>query len=249
MFKSFTLCWFLLLSLTAVAAPVTIYLRPDNTVTLRGPIDGQSSMDAVLKVFELSAARTDVRAPIYLVLDTPGGSIDAGNALIEALQVVPNLHTVSIFAASMGSAIVEALPGKRYALSSATLMFHRAAGQFRGYFEIGEVESELAAAKEIVLHMEQRNSKRIGISIKDYKDKVRSEWWLDGQSAVKANVVDSIVLLSCSAALLSQRDVVIADSFMGSFKLLYSGCPLIRIPVNIAAAKAAKVTVPSNMKE
>ena len=72
--------------------------------------------------------------PIYLFLNTPGGSIQAGLELIEGLNGINRpIHTVTLFAASMGWQLVQHL-GTRYVLKYGVLMSHKARGQFSGEF-------------------------------------------------------------------------------------------------------------------
>ena len=65
---------------------------------------------------------------IYIVVNSPGGSVTAGMKFITFANGIDNVKTITITAISMGSAIVEALPGERLIVPNATFMFHRAAG-------------------------------------------------------------------------------------------------------------------------
>lgn len=229
--KKVLLASLLAFNLSSVVKAESLQLTTGNTVVFRGVVDGGSITDAMLKLSELSRTRGKASYPIYLVLDSPGGSIDAGLSFIEYAKTLPNVQTVSIFAASMASGIVEALPGKRYVTNQGVLMFHRARGSLQGQFEEGELESELAFFKSIVLGMEKTNAARIGISIQDYKSKVMNEWWLCGQQAIGANAADAVVDLQCSQELVDSRTTLSAETIFGSYKLVFSGCPLFRAPL------------------
>lgn len=208
-----------------------LQLTTGNTVTIRGTIDFESITDAQLKLAELVAVRGKKQYTIYVVLDSPGGIIDAGEDFIQFAKRIPNVDTISIFAASMAAAITEAMPGKRYALDSSILMFHRAKGGFKGQFETGEVEAELALSKAIVLRMETRNAKRLGISLEDYKAKVVNEYWVYSEAAIKDKVVDEIVDIECSQQLIDSRELVIQETMFGVSEFQFSGCPLFRNPL------------------
>lgn len=217
----------LLLAFLTSTAYGQVLLTSKNAVTLRGEINYKSMDDAVKEVLKLDSERKS-NTPIYLVVESPGGSISAGEAGIEALKTVQNLHTITIFAASMASAIVEALPGKRLILESGTLMFHRAAGSFEGQFETGEVESRLAAAKDVVLRLESRNANRLGMKLSDYKAAVKDELWVSGDKTL-GKYADKIVSIKCSKDLIeavSVREI----SIMGLFTLRIetSKCPLLK---------------------
>lgn len=222
-----------LLSLGAQAE--TIQLTTQNTAIFRGEVNGASITAAQLKLAELVNARGAKTYPIYLVMDSPGGSIIAGDAFIQFAKMVPNLHTVSIFSASMAAGIVEALPGRRLITQNGVLMFHRAKGGFQGQFEEGEVESELAFWKTIVRAMETTNASRMGMTLEAYKAAVLNELWFYGPQAIEAKAADAVVDIKCTRELIATRQIVIAEGLFGNFKLAYSGCPLFRVPVQVEA--------------
>ncbi len=208
----------------------TVKLGTANTVTLRGEITEQSAQTAALELIALDAARLGHRYPIYLVLDTPGGSIDAGENLIEVVKSIPDVRTITLFAASMGSSIVEALPGDRLITESGQLMFHRAKGQVGGQFETGELESRLDFYKKYVRRMEQRSADRMGLSLKTYKRKVKDELWLTAEDSLKSNAADRIVAVTCTRDLINRNQHLTAEVFIFKVNLDYSGCPILRTP-------------------
>ena len=163
---------------------------------------------------------------LYLVINSPGGSVYAGMRFIEFAKTINNLETVTIQAASMGSAIVQALPGKRHVTENGIMMFHRAYGRFEGQFEDGELESRLRLWKKIVNKMETVNAKRIGISLEDYKKNRKDEWWLYGDENVTSNTADFVSVVKCSPALLKRRKKEIVKTLFGDFEITTSACPL-----------------------
>lgn len=208
-----------------------IKLTTHNTVNFRGPVTFKSVTKAKLELYEQLKKRGSKKYPIYIAIDSPGGMIAAGESFIEFAKVYRNIHTISLFAASMASAIVEALPGKRYVTSSGVLMFHRARGQFKGQFEDGEVEESLRFIKKYVRNMENRSAKRMKMSLADYKARVVNEWWEFGQSAVDANMVDEVVTLHCTRELIDKKEVSARSGFFVSYNAVFSGCPLFQNPL------------------
>lgn len=210
-----------------------INLSTHNTVVIRGPINNKSITKAKMELNRLKVIRAFKKHPIYLVLDSPGGSIRAGLSFIDYVKHIPNLHTVSIMSASMAASIVEMLPGKRYVTDNGLIMFHRAAGAFRGQLEVGELETQLALWKQIVRKMEQKISDRIRIPLRDYKQKRMNEWWLTAEDAVKHNVADKIVDITCSQKLIDKRHTINMRSFFLNREIAFSGCPLFRFPLPV----------------
>lgn len=206
----------------------TILLTSKNTVNFRGEVAEGSVVAAQMKLAELAARRGSQNYDIYLVLDTPGGSISAGEDFIQFAKTIPRLKTISLFAASMGSAIVEALPGERLVTENGVLMFHRAAGGLEGQFENGEMEVRLDFYKRLVRSMELRSAKRIGISLVDYKAKVKDEFWSLGAESVANKTADRVVDVSCTPELIRETVDTEMSFFIFTITMRYSSCPLLR---------------------
>ncbi|MEZ0208575.1 MAG: ATP-dependent Clp protease proteolytic subunit, partial [Candidatus Paceibacterota bacterium] len=144
-----------------------------------------------------------------------------------------------LFAASMGSAVVEALPGERLILDSGILMFHRAKGQVGGQFETGELESRLAFYKSYVRRMERRNADRMYMTLKEYKKKIKDELWLSSTEAVESKAADRVVSLQCSEALIEKTEHSSVVVFIFKVELTFSACPLLRTP-SVADGQSAE---------
>jgi ATP-dependent protease ClpP protease subunit len=215
---------------SATAQAGTITLTPDNTVTIRGPIDETSVNRAQHRLYELAKKRGTANYPLYLVLDTPGGSVTDGEDFIQYAKMIRNLHTVTIFAASMGSAIVQGLPGYRLMPEHGVQMFHRATVGLQGQIEDGELESRLQFYKSMVRKMEKRNADRMSMPLAQYKAKVKDELWMDSAQSREQKAADAIVDLQCSNELVEQNEVLTIQVFLFSIKLQFSACPLFRVP-------------------
>jgi ATP-dependent protease ClpP protease subunit len=191
--------------LPAKADMKKIVLNESNFCMLNEDVNVDSMRQLKICLVSQQLFRNSVKDPIYLIINSPGGSIYAGLDFIRFAKDIPNLHTVSIFAASMASAIVEALPGKRYAVEGSIMMFHRAKGAFSGQFADGEVEQRLKLWRQIVESMEITNATRIGISLKEYKDRVKDEYWVYGSDNVKLNIIDQEVKIVCDLKMNGER--------------------------------------------
>lgn len=210
-----------------------LLLTPENTVVFRGEVEAELVQTTQLKLVDLAIKRAGQDYPLYLVMDSPGGGIYIGEQFIQFAKTIPNLKTVTIFAASMASAIVEGLPGERLITENGVLMFHRAKGSFEGQFEEGEVESELALWKTIVRSMEQRNADRMQICLKDYKDQVKDELWIYGKENVEKHAADMLVDVVCSNELIKLEETQSVETMFANLDVVYSGCPLLRAPIAV----------------
>ena len=218
------------------AAPAqerSIQLTPANTVVFRDEVTASSVSQVQQELAKLDKLRGNKNYPIYLVLDCPGGSIFAGQAFIEYAKTIKNLKTVTIFAASMCSGIVQQLQGERLAADNAVMMFHRAHAGVEGYLNDGELEEMVRFIKNVVLDMEIKNANRMGIDYQTYKNRIATEWWMYGSEVVTNKAADRSVALSCSSELIETKQVIEVETLFGSISVEFSGCPLFRSPISI----------------
>lgn len=210
-----------------VANAKDVVFNTRNVCSIEGPVTGASMRKAKFCLVDKVSQRRGRDYPIYLYLHSPGGSIYQGLRFIEFAKTIKNLHTVTSYAASMGAAIVQHLPGKRYVTENGIFMFHRAYGRFEGQFEDGELERRIKFWKKIVRKQEQTQADRIGITLKDYKKRVKDEWWLYGNESVTKNVADAVVSAKCTPKLAKQKKTVKMRSLFGTIEKTVSGCPLL----------------------
>src|ERR1700676_2211529 len=90
----------------------TISLTSTNTLVLNTEVNGESASKIISLARELDAKAGffGKKKPLYLFLNTPGGSIQSGLEIIEALKGLGRkVNTISLFAASMGFQLVQNL--------------------------------------------------------------------------------------------------------------------------------------------
>jgi ATP-dependent protease ClpP protease subunit len=213
---------------TAIIPKYSINLNADNNVVFRGEVNQASVSKAEAEITALVVKRGSKNYPIYLTIDSPGGEIETGLDFIRYVKQYKNIDTITIFAASMASAIVEALPGRRYVVEDGVLMFHRARGGFQGQFEDGEVESRLNLAKSMVRGMEKVNASRMGISLTEYKFLVKDELWIHDAKNVEMNAADAMVEVKCSPELVDSKETLEVQFMIFTIQLEFSKCPLLR---------------------
>lgn len=200
-------------------------ITKDNHCYLDGQVNNQSMSDLKDCLVTQVVKRGKKSYTIYLVLDSPGGSIYEGLRFIEFAEGFRGVETVTIFAASMAAEIAQALPGKRHVTRNGIMMFHRASGVFRGTFGDGEVEQQLKLWKYIVAKMEKKAAKRIGITHKAYQAKVKDEWWLYGKENATSNTADSVTSFNCSVDLMTSKLKRSVNTIFGKIEYSISACP------------------------
>lgn len=206
-----------------------IVLSEKNTVSLNTPIMPDTARTAQEDLLAASD-KLSKNDPIYLVLNTPGGSIEAGNEIIATAKGLPQkVHTITMFSASMGFQIVQNLD-TRYMLPSATMMSHRAAvGGVQGNIP-GSAFTRLYYFLEMVTNLDAIAAKRAGMDFEQYQAAVAEELWLGSENAVAMNFADKIVNVQCDKTLRGPGKEQTISVFIFTVKVRYNKCPLITSP-------------------
>jgi len=182
-------CALSLLTVLLLAGPARGLELTNRSVDLIGKVDTKEVRDAVKQILELDDISHD---PIFLRLDSFGGSVEAGFVLVDAIQAVesPVYAVIESKAYSM-AAIIAIFCDRRYMLPHATMMFHEAS-----YGTLGEdpsIRSKVEFNIRYLDRMHREIAKRIGMELDDYRQKIRDGWWLMADEALKAGVIDEVV--------------------------------------------------------
>lgn len=212
-----------------------IVLTEDNTLVLNQAFTGKSVSGLIGKAKKMDS-NLDSGYPIYLFLNTPGGSVQAGLELIEYLEGLNRpVHTVTLFAASMGWQLLQHL-GDRYVLRYGVLMSHKASGGFMG--EFGGTSSQLDSRYSLWLRrlniMDRQTVKRTEgkKTLQQYQSEYDNELWLNGAEAVKNGYADEVVSVKCDKGLSGVETTVI--KFMGlNVELDFDKCPIRTHPESV----------------
>ena len=111
-------------------------LLKERIVFLGSQINDQVANLVVAQLLYLNSE--DSKRPINMYINSPGGSVYAGLAIYDTMQMItaPVSTTAVGVTASMGTAIlVSGATGKRYSLPHATIHMHPTGGGSQGYTE------------------------------------------------------------------------------------------------------------------
>jgi len=158
------------------------------------PVDGQSAKEAIRKLWFLEL--TDPGKPILFVINSPGGSVDAGFAIWDQVKMISSPVTTLItgLAASMGSVLsLCAAPGKRFATPHSRIMIHQPSihGVIKGQATDLEIQ-----AKEILKTRHALISLYVEATGKDFKTiekAIDRDTWMSPEEALEFGLLDKIV--------------------------------------------------------
>jgi ATP-dependent Clp protease protease subunit len=233
----------LLLAALAFAANIgfsqelrTIILTDKNTVSFNDEFNDMTVAKKQTELFQLAASSPE--KDLYLVMNSPGGSVFAGSLFIDTVKALnKNVHTITIFSASMAYHTVQGL-GKRLILPSGMLMSHRAyVGGLKGQFP-GELNTRIKMLMDSTEELDKIAASRVGMSLEDYKKSIHDELWLTGPESVKQNHADEVVRAVCDKSL-SGSSVETFMTFFGKINVEFSKCPLITGPLSIEGSNEA----------
>ena len=136
----------------------------------------------------------DPEADIYLYINSPGGSVTAGMAIYDTMQLIPNdVVTVATgLAASMGQFLLSSgTPGKRYALPHARIMMHQPSAGIGGTASDITIQAEQFAQtkKEMARLIAEHTGQPLERIVED-SDRDR---WFTAAEALEYGFVDHVV--------------------------------------------------------
>lgn len=167
-------------------------LLRERIIFLGGPIDDTVANLVIAQLLFLQSE--DPKKDISMYINSPGGSITAGLAIVDTMNhIKPDVSTVSVgLAASMGAVILSAgTKGKRFALPNAEIMIHQPHGGAEGQATDIEI-----AAKRILKSREMTNkilSDNTGQPLSRIEADVERDFFLGAQDAKKYGIIDKIL--------------------------------------------------------
>lgn len=166
-------------------------LLKNRTVLLTGEIDTKLSTQIVGQLLYLEA---ESREPIKVMIDSPGGDVNAGFAIFDTLRFVqPTIYTVGIgLVASAGAIILLAAKREnRFGLANSHYMIHQPMSGMSGVASDIEIH-----AREIERIHHQINSiiaKECKKTVAQVEKDTDRDFWLNAKEAVVYGLIDSVI--------------------------------------------------------
>lgn len=166
-------------------------LLRERIIFLAGPIDDNVANIVIAQLLFLESE--DPKKDISLYVNSPGGVITAGLAIVDTMNhIKPSVSTVCVgLAASMGAVILSAgEKGKRFALPNAEIMIHQPSGGVEGQATDIEI-----SARRIIKNREILNkmlAKNTGQPVAKVEKDADRDYFMSADEAVKYGIIDKV---------------------------------------------------------
>ena len=136
----------------------------------------------------------DQSKPIYIYINSPGGSVTAGMAMYDTMQHIKSeVVTICVgLAASMGAFLLAAgAKGKRLALPHARIMIHQPLGGSRG--QASDIEIEAKEILRIRGVLDSILAERTGQTLAKIQVDTDRDYFMSAQEAMEYGLIDKVI--------------------------------------------------------
>ncbi|MCL4933160.1 ATP-dependent Clp protease proteolytic subunit [Streptococcus suis] len=169
-------------------------LLKDRIIMLTGPVEDNMANSIIAQLLFLDAQ--DPTKDIYLYVNTPGGSVSAGLAIVDTMNFIKaDVQTIVMgTAASMGTIIASSgAKGKRFMLPNAEYMIHQPMGGTGG----GTQQTDMAIAAEHLLKTRSKLEKILadnsGKTVKQIHKDAERDYWMSAEETLAYGFIDQIM--------------------------------------------------------
>ena len=166
-------------------------LLKDRIIFLSGEIDDNNANTIISELLYLDSINHD---DISLYINSPGGSITSGMAIMDTMNFIKsNVKTICVgMAASMGAFLLSCgEKGKRYILPNAEVMIHQPLGGATGQ------ATEIKIAAERILKLKDKLNiilaKNTNQNIEKIKNDTERDYYLNAEEALNYGIIDKIL--------------------------------------------------------
>jgi ATP-dependent Clp protease, protease subunit len=167
-------------------------LLNERIIFLGGAIDDHTANLIIAQLLYLE--HTDSKKDIHLYINSPGGSVTAGLAIIDTMNFVKSdVSTICVgIAASMGALILSSgKKGKRFSLPNSEVMIHQVMGGTEGQ------ASDIAINAKHILRTKDTLNKILAQTTNKKVDQVEKDsdrdYWMTSDEAKKYGIIDEII--------------------------------------------------------
>ncbi len=138
----------------------------------------------------------DPSKPIYLYINSPGGSVSAGMAIYDTMQHIKSeVVTICVgIAASMGAFLLSSgTKGKRVALPHSRIMIHQPMGGTQGRRQATDIEIEAKEILRIRKQLDEIMADNTGQSVEKIKKDTDRDYFMSAEEAKEYGIIDRVI--------------------------------------------------------
>ena len=168
-------------------------LLKDRIVLLGTPVMDEIANTIVAQLLFLESDDPD--KDIHFYINSPGGSVTAGLAIYDAMQLVkPDIRTYCIGqCASMGAWLLAAgEKGKRYALPNSRVMIHQPLGGASG--QASDIEITAREIQKLKKELYEIISNHSGADFDKVWEDGDRDYWMTSQEAKEYGMIDEVLV-------------------------------------------------------
>jgi ATP-dependent Clp protease protease subunit len=167
-------------------------LLKERMILVGEPIDDDTASSVVAQLLVLE--QQDPDRDIWMYINSPGGSIRAGLAIYDTMQLVkPDIATICVGrAASMATVLLcGGTKGKRFALPNATIHSHPAGGGAEGYAQDVEIAvNEMLRLQRMLREIMAEHS---GQPVEKLEGDFQRDFYMTATQAVEYGLIDEVL--------------------------------------------------------
>lgn len=167
-------------------------LLKERIIFVAGEVRDDMANTIVAQLLHLEQESSDKDITLYV--NSPGGSVSAGMAIIDTMNFIkPKVSTVCIgMAASMGAMILsQGEKGKRFILPYARVMIHQPLSGIEGQAsDIILKAAEMEKMKKLLTKMIATST---GQKVSKVESDMDRDYWMEASEAKKYGIVDSVI--------------------------------------------------------
>ena len=180
--------------ISRLAGQFNIYsqLLRNRIVMLWDQVDDEIAKEITAQLLYLEGE--DPEKDIWLYINSPGGSVTAGMAIYDTMQLIkPDVATLCLgLGASMGQFLLGAgAQGKRYSLKHARIMMHQPLGGIQGQASDIAIQAEqLSYIKKLMAELIAGHTGQTVEQVQADSDRDR---WFTAEEAKEYGIVDHVI--------------------------------------------------------
>lgn len=166
-------------------------LLKERIVMLCDEVNDHSAQIIIAQMLFLEAEDPD--KPIYLYINSPGGSVSAGLAIYDTINYIKcDVSTICFgIAASMGALLLSAgTKGMRYALPNAEIMIHQPLGGAQG--QASDIAIQAAHMAKTKARLSDILAKTTGQDLDTILKDTDRDNWMSAEEAKEYGLIDDI---------------------------------------------------------